>query len=71
MAQQFTLEKIRKDTLQYMTLHGYTRAEMSYLIGVTQSSLFRFLNGLYGLQSKNLLNLINLLYYDNKTEYSF
>ena len=70
MAQRLTLSKIRIDTLKFMTLHGYTRTEISYIIGVGRSSLFRFLNGERGLQGINLLNLINLLYYDNKTESS-
>lgn len=79
--QQLTLEKIRLnyplsihqlrlDTLKYLKNNCYTRAEMSYRIGVSKSSLSRFLNCDYGLQTEFLLNLINFLYYDSETKNS-
>ena len=72
MAQKLTLAKIKCDALKYIALHRITRTELSYRIGCEKSNLHLFLNvPERGLQSRSLINLLNILYYDNETESRF
>ena len=69
MAEELTLIKIKIDTLKYLSFQCLSRSELSFRIGCDKSVLTKFLNKpKCGMQSHHLINLLNILYYDKRTD---
>lgn len=61
----FSIDTIRKDACRHRL------CDLSVATDIDSSVLCKFRSGQTDMQGKNIVKLINYLYYDNKTESSF